>query len=83
MKAKNPTNTVLTAPSNSSLEPVTFRLPACGGDPHFGLTKSYYYGLEAKGLIELLRLRGKGKKRGVTLVPFNKIKEIVFGGLAK
>lgn len=83
MKTKNATNTVLTAPSNLSPEPVTFRLPSCGGDPHFGLTKSFYYGLEAKGIIELLRLRGKGKKRGVTLVPFNTMKEIVFGGLAK
>lgn len=70
------------SPLNSPTEPVTFRLPACGGDPYFGLTKSYYYGLEAKGLIELLRLRGKGKKRGVTLVPFHAVKALVVGGAA-
>lgn len=69
-------------PPHSPTEPVTFRLPACGGDPYFGLTKSYYYGLEAKGLIELLRLRDKGKNRGVTLVPFHAVKALVVGGVA-
>jgi hypothetical protein len=82
MNTKNSTNTGATTPSISSFEPVTFRLPACGGDPHFGLTKSFYYGLEAKGLIELLRLRGKGKKRGVTLVPFQAVKALIVGGVA-
>lgn len=70
------------SPLNSPIEPVTFRLPACGGDPYFGLTKSYYYQLEGRGLIELLRLRGKGKKRGVTLVPFQTVKALVVGGVA-
>ena len=82
MKNKTLQASERTSPLNSPTEPVTFRLPACGGDPYFGLTKSYYYGLEAKGLIELLRLRGKGKKRGVTLVPFHAVKALVVGGVA-
>ena len=49
--------------------PVTFRLPKVGErDPHFGLSRSWYYGEEAEGKISLIRLRNKGKKRGVTLV---------------
>jgi len=82
MKTKHLKASERFSPPNSASEPVTFRLPACGGDPYFGLTKSYYYGLEAKGLIELLRLRGKGKKRGVTLVPFHDVKALVLGGVA-
>lgn len=48
--------------------PHTFRLPTRGRDPYFGLTRAYFYWAEAQGLIRLLRLRGRGKKRGVTLV---------------
>ena len=48
--------------------PVTFRLPSKGTDPYFGLTRSFYYAAESQGLLNLIRLRSKGKRRGVTLV---------------
>ncbi len=48
--------------------PVTFRLPSKGTDPYFGLTRSFYYAAESQGLLSLIRLRSKGKRRGVTLV---------------
>ncbi len=50
--------------------PVTFRIPRVGQrDPHFGLSRAWYYAAEADGRINLIRLREKGKTRGTTLVP--------------
>jgi hypothetical protein len=50
--------------------PITLRLPSPGErDPLFGLPRAKYYALEADGRITLLRLRGKGKSRGTTLIP--------------
>lgn len=48
--------------------PVTFRVPAHGRDPIFSLTRAWFYAAETDGRLTLLRLRAKGKKRGVTLV---------------
>ena len=49
--------------------PITFRLPKSGErDPHFGMSRSWYYGAEVEGLLSLIRLRDKGKTRGTTLV---------------
>jgi hypothetical protein len=62
---------------NSTFEPVTFRLPSKGVDMHFGLTRGFYYQLETEGKIELIRLRSKGKTRGVTLVPYAVVKKII------
>lgn len=61
--------TTATAPS----KPEFFRLPAKGGDPFFGLTRSWFYAAEARGDIKLVRLRERGKLRGVTLVPYDPI----------
>ncbi len=50
--------------------PITFRIPRVGErDPHFGLSRAWYYAAEANGLISLIRLREKGKTRGTTLIP--------------
>ena len=50
--------------------PITFRLPRVGQrDPHFGLSRAWYYNAEADGRLALIRLREKGKKRGATLIP--------------
>jgi hypothetical protein len=49
--------------------PITFRLPRAGQrDPHFGLSRAWFYAAEGDGRINLIRLREKGKKRGTTLV---------------
>lgn len=51
--------------------PETFRLPKSGErDPYFGMARSFWYAAEAEGRIELVRVRSRGKARGVTLVPF-------------
>ena len=60
------------APVNQ-LHPEFFRLPSKGGDPHFGLTRSFYYAGEQRGYWNLIRLRERGKLRGVTLVPHDAV----------
>jgi hypothetical protein len=70
-------NAALQIAGTSTIEPVTYRLPSKGVDVHFGLTRGYYYQLEAEGKIELIRLRSKGKNRGVTLVPYAIVKQLV------
>jgi hypothetical protein len=68
----------ITATSKAEvLRPEFFRLPSRGGDPHFGLTRSFYYEGEKRGYWRLVRLRGHGKLRGVTLIPFDQVASFV------
>jgi hypothetical protein len=66
-----------TAPRNEAAagasRPEFFRLPSVGGDPYFGLGRSYYYEGEKQGYWRLIRIRQRGKLRGVTLVPYDAI----------
>lgn len=49
--------------------PETIRLPAPGAvDPIFSLRRGWFYHAAAEGRLKLIRLVGRGKKRGVTLV---------------
>jgi hypothetical protein len=58
----------------SIVKPETFRLPKPGErDPHFGLSRTFYYELEAAGAIQLIRLRKRGNMRGITLIPFDQV----------
>lgn len=50
-----------------------FRLPKAGGDPYFGLGRSYYYQGEQLGYWRLIRIRQRGQVRGVTLVPYDNV----------
>ena len=72
-----PVNSVDEAPSEAALgasqRPETFRLPKRGGDPFFGFTRSYYYLGEQNNWWRLIRLRQRGKQRGVTLVPYDSV----------
>jgi hypothetical protein len=61
------------AASPSQSRPEFFRLPKSGRDPYFGLGRSYYYEGEQRGYWRLVRLRERGKLRGVTLVPYDAI----------
>lgn len=64
--------------SKHKSQPITFRLPRAGEkDPHFGLTRSFYYQSEAEGRLRLLRLKKRGYARGVTLVPFQSVLELM------
>ena len=65
------------AAASASQRPESFRLPKSGGDPYFGLTRSYYYLGEQKNWWRLIRLRQRGKQRGVTLVPFDQVAAFV------
>jgi hypothetical protein len=66
---------------NSNL-PITFRLPRAGQrDPHFGLSRAWFYAAEADGRLRLIRLREKGKSRGITLVPTVEVIELLEGGI--
>ena len=53
--------------------PEFFRLPKSGGDPHFGFGRSYYYEGEKLGWWRLVRIRQRGKLRGVTLIPYDAV----------
>lgn len=57
----------------SQSRPEFFRLPKSGGDPHFGLGRSYYYEGEKQGYWKLVRIRQRGKLRGITLVPYDAV----------
>jgi hypothetical protein len=61
----------------SASRPETFRLPKVGGDPFFGFGRSYYYEGEKRGYWRLIRIRERGKLRGVTLVPFDAVAAFV------
>ena len=63
--------------SKPVIPPETFRLPVRGCDPHFGCTRGFYYNLEKRGLIRLIRLRDRGKQRGITLVPYDDMKRLI------
>jgi len=53
---------------SSHLKPETFQLPKPGErDPHFGLSRTFYYELEKAGEIQFIRLKKRGCARGVFL----------------
>lgn len=55
---------------NLTIRPEFFRLPIKGVDPHFGLSRSYYYDLDKAGQVRLVRLRKRGSQKGVCLVNY-------------
>jgi hypothetical protein len=62
----------------SASRPETFRLPkAAERDPFFGFSRAFYYEGEQRGWWKLVRLRQRGKLRGVTLVPFDAVARFV------
>jgi hypothetical protein len=63
--------------SQVALRPEFFRLPSVGGDPHFGFTRSFFYEGEQRGYWKLVRIRERGKLRGVTLVPYDAVAAFV------
>jgi hypothetical protein len=65
------------AASSASHRPEWFRLPKSGGDPYFGFTRSFYYEGESRGYWKLVRIRDRGKVRGVTLVPYDSVSAFV------
>ncbi len=51
-----------------------FRLPAPGKrDPHFGLSRGWYYKAAGSGEIKMVALRQRGSLRGVRLVAYDSV----------
>ena len=48
-----------------------------GGDPFFGFTRTFYYNGEELGYWRLIRIKERGKQRGVTLVPYDQVAAFV------
>ena len=69
--------------ANPAIPPETYRLPKTGVDPHFGCTRPFYYALEKAGRIRLIRIRGRGKIRGITLVPYDEMKRLIHEAAAE
>ena len=65
------------AAASSASRPEFYRLPKSGGDPHFGFTRSLYYEGEKRGYWKLIRIRERGKLRGVTLVPYDAVSAFI------
>jgi hypothetical protein len=64
-------STTPTTTEQAVTRPETYRLPKPGeADRFFGFSRSFYYQLEARGLLKLVRIREEGKERGVTLIPY-------------
>ncbi len=76
-----PVRSVIEAPreaARSASRPETFRLPkAAERDPFFGFSRTFYYEGEHRGYWRLIRIRERGKLRGVTLVPFDAVARFV------
>lgn len=53
----------------SNFRPEFIALPARGGDACCNLSRSAWYEMEARGLIQLIRIRKPGCTRGRTLLP--------------
>jgi hypothetical protein len=55
-----------------------FRLPAPGKrDPHFGLSRSWYYKAAGSGEIKLIAVRQRGALRGVRLVVYDSVADYI------
>jgi hypothetical protein len=69
------------AAASASQRPEFFRLPKpkSGGDPYFHFTRSFYFEGENRGYWKLVRIRERGKSRGITLIPYDQIARFVRG----
>jgi hypothetical protein len=55
-----------------------FRLPPPGKrDPHFGLSRSWYYNAAASGEIKLVSIRQRNALRGVRLVVYDSVADFI------
>lgn len=52
-------------------------------DREFGFTRSFYYQLEERGILELIRITQPGSTKGITLVPYLPVWRYVQSQIAK
>jgi hypothetical protein len=68
-------------PHKEPNHPEFFPLPKPGQrDPYFGNSRSWYYAREDEGLLALARIRGRGKTRGITPVPYDAVAKLMKDG---
>lgn len=60
---------VRAAAIDAKFQPEFVAIPTVGGDPVTGLSRSYWYDLEARGLIRLVRIRKPGNVKARVLLP--------------
>jgi hypothetical protein len=71
------------APSSSEKEAAQqrvefFRLPQPGKrDPHFGLSRAWYYKASSLGEIRMIAVRQRGSLRGVRLVVYESVADYI------
>lgn len=58
------------------VRPEFFALPKSGGDPYFALSRGWYYAAEKDGRLRLVRIRQRGKLRGVTRVSYDEVAKL-------
>lgn len=66
---------IVPTPTDAAVQRVEFfRLPAPGKrDPHFGLSRGWYYKAAGSGEIKMVALRQRGSLRGVRLVAYDSV----------
>jgi hypothetical protein len=47
------------------------------GDPFFGFSRAFYYKGEQRGYWKLIRIFEPGRRRGITLIPFQDVMRFV------
>jgi len=61
-----------------------FRLPTPGKrDPHFGLSRGWYYKAAAAGEIKLVAIRQRGALRGVRLIAYDSVVDYIHRSMCK
>ena len=71
------TNAPAALSATSSAQPEFLNLPHRGGDPVFGLSRSWWLSSESSGLIRLVRLRKPGGIRGRVLIPVQAGRDLI------
>jgi len=54
------------------------RMPRPGErEPRYGLSRSWLYSAERRGLLKLKRIRNRGCQRGLVLIPYDQIRRLL------
>ena len=77
-KIMNSSSLIPPPPTAAAQHVEFFRLPGPGKrDPHFGLSRSWYYKAATTGEIKMVALRHRGALRGVRLVVYDSVADFV------
>ena len=69
---------LLLSPATSPSHVEFFRLPPPGKrDPHFGLSRSWYYKAAASGEVKMVSVRQRNALRGVRLIVYDSVADYI------